>query len=266
VHDFLAERVLARLRDDGFGYLKADYNDSIGPGVDGPESPGENLRQHLAGVQRFFARLRAELPDLVIENCSSGGHRLEPSMFALTAMSSFSDAHETPDIPLIAANLNRLVWSAQKQIWAVLRHDDSCQRLSYSLAAAFLGRMCLSGDVVALDASRWRFVHEAIAFYREVAPLLRDGVFRCVRVGGDSYQHPTGHQVVTVHDPVRRTLLVVWHAFADASEIIQPLPLPGPWRIDREFSHRPGTFAVAVNTLRGRLAEWTGGVVMLASA
>ena len=29
-------------------------------------------------------------------------------MLALTAMSSFSDAHETPDIPLIAANLNIL--------------------------------------------------------------------------------------------------------------------------------------------------------------
>ncbi len=261
--DFLAERVLARLRDDGFDYLKVDCNDSIGPGVDGPESPGENLRQHLAGVQRFFARLRADLPGLVIENCSSGGHRLEPSMLALTAMSSFSDAHETPDIPLIAANLNRLVWSAQKQIWAVLRRDDSLQRLNYSLAATFLGRMCLSGDVAALDEAAWRLVRDAISFYREVAPVIRDGVFRSTRVGSDSYQHPVGYQVVTIHDPARRKLLVVWHAFARASEIVQLLPVPGAWRVERELSGSPGTFVIEENELRGRVTEWSGGAALL---
>jgi alpha-galactosidase len=263
VHDFLAEHVLARLRDDDFGYLKVDCNDSIGPGVDGSESPGENLRQHLAGVQRFFTRLRTELPGLVIENCSSGGHRLEPSMLALTAMSSFSDAHETPDIPLIAANLNRLVWSAQKQIWAVLRRDDSLQRLSYSLAATFLGRMCLSGDVAALDDTAWDFVREAIAFYREVAPIIRDGIFRRTRAGGDSYQHPTGHQVVTIHDPSRKKLLVIWNAFARTAEIAHPLPAAGAWRVERELSHESGIIVMAGNELRGCVGEWSGGVVLL---
>ena len=97
-------------------------------------------------MQRFIARLRTEMPELVIENCSSGGHRLEPSMLALTSLSSFSDAHETLDIPIIAADLSRLVWSAQKQIWAVVRESDSLERVCYSLAATFLGRMCLSGD------------------------------------------------------------------------------------------------------------------------
>lgn len=268
VHAFLAERVITRLRDDGFGYLKIDYNDSIGPGVDGPESPGENLRQHLAGVQRFFARLRAELPDLVIENCSSGGHRLEPSMMALTAMSSFSDAHETPDIPVIAANLNPLVWSAQKQIWAVLRRGDSLQRLSYSLAATFLGRMCLSGDAMELGETEWRFVREAVAFYSEVAPLIRAGTFRCVRHAGDSWQHLTGHQIATVRSSGGDELLVVWHRFADdAGDMELTLPPGGNWRVTREWGN-PGGLA----TLRGdRIAwtgadQWTGGVLRLVRA
>lgn len=267
VHDYLAGRVIARLRDDGFGYLKVDYNDSIGPGVDGLASPGENLRQHLAGVQRFFARLRTELPDLVIENCSSGGHRLEASMMALTAMSSFSDAHETPDIPLIAADLNRLVWSAQKQIWAVLQATDSRQRLAYSLAATFLGRMCLSGEVARLDAGAWAFVREAVAFYREVAPVIRDGEFRCVRSGVVSYQHPTGHQVVTIHDAAKRRLLVVWHAFASVGpEISISLPGTRPWRVVREFGGGPGPAVDHGTALRWRKpAEWSGGVLLLES-
>ncbi|MBX3738788.1 MAG: alpha-galactosidase [Candidatus Didemnitutus sp.] len=264
VHDFLAERVLARLRDDGFGYLKVDCNDSIGPGVDGPLSPGENLREHLAGVQRFFARLRRELPDLVIENCSSGGHRLEPSMMALTAMSSFSDAHETSDIPLIAANLNPLVWSAQKQIWAVLRAGDSPARLNYSLAATFLGRMCLSGDVGALDEARWARLAEAIAFYREVAPLIRDGVARCRRSTGESLARPTGNQVVTFTSSDGRRVLAVWHAFADAPAVLQ-LALPGArsWRVANAWGDAAPTMADAKTVSWHPSAEWVGGVILL---
>lgn len=267
VHEFLTERVLARLRDDGFGYLKVDCNDSIGPGVDGPASPGENLRQHLAGVQRFFARLRAELPELVIENCSSGGHRLEPSMLALTAMSSFSDAHETPDIPLIAANLDRLVCSAQKQIWAVLRPTDSLSRLSYSLAATFLGRMCLSGEVEKLDPEAWSFVRDALDFYREVAPIIRDGTCRCRRETGESYQHPRGIQIVTITTAVPARLLVVWHRFAGGSDACDvALPAHRVWRVVRELAS-PATnphVLAATSSLTWRApTEWTGGVMLL---
>ncbi len=264
VHEFLAERVIARLRDDGFGYLKVDCNDSIGPGVDGPLSPGENLREHLAGVQRFFARLRRELPDLVIENCSSGGHRLEPSMMALTAMSSFSDAHETPDIPLIAANLNPLVWSAQKQIWAVLRASDSPARLSYSLAATFLGRMCLSGDVSALDDAAWRRVTEAIALYREVAPLIRDGIARYRRTGGESLAHPTGSQIVTFASPDARRVLVVWHVFAGAAVSLQlALPAGRKWRLERTLGDAGPARVETATVVWQPSAEWVGGVMLL---
>lgn len=272
VHDFLAARVIALLRDGGFGYLKVDCNDSTGPGCDGPESPGENLRQHLAGVQRFFARLRAELPELVIENCSSGGHRLEPSMMALTAMSSFSDAHETPDIPLIAADLNRLVCAPQKQIWAVLRRSDSRQRLAYSLAATFLGRMCLSGDLAELDAEAAQFVREGIAFYREVAPLIRDGVFRRVRTGAgvDARQAPTGSQIVTINLSERAQCLVVWHRFADdAPAMSTPLPSDRAWRVVRSWGGigREGEPVIAGEGMTWTATEsWTGGVILLAAA
>jgi alpha-galactosidase len=263
VHDFLAERVLGRLREDGFGYLKIDYNDSIGPGVDGMLSPGENLRQHLAGVQRFLGRLRAEIPGLVIENCSSGGHRLEPSMMALTAMSSFSDAHETADIPLIAADLNRLVWSAQKQIWAVLRAEDTLARLGYSLAATFLGRMCLSGDLPALRPDGMALMREAISLYRDVAPVIRDGAFRCVRSDVLAYGHPTGHQVVSIHSPLHRKMLVVWHRFGGGSGRLElDLPQRTRWRLEREFGGPCNTRELQSDRANWSAGEWTGGVMV----
>jgi alpha-galactosidase len=148
--DYLTERVIGLLERCGFGYLKVDYNETIGLGTDGAESLGEGLRRQIEGVYRFFGRIRERLPNLVIENCSSGGHRLEPSMLGWTAMSSFSDTHEAPEIPIIAANLHRLMLPRQSQIWAVLHRSDSDERLVYSLAAALLGRMCLSGEIEGL--------------------------------------------------------------------------------------------------------------------
>lgn len=142
---YLTEKVIDFLKKYGFGYLKIDYNDTVGIGCDGAESLGEGLRQQVLASQEFIRKIQREIPDLVIENCASGGHRLEPSMLAITSMSSFSDAHECLEIPIIAANLHRAILPRQSQIWAVLRKTDSARRLYYSIVNTFLGRMCLSG-------------------------------------------------------------------------------------------------------------------------
>jgi len=225
VHEYLAEKVTALLRDNNLGYLKVDYNDTIGVGCDGAESPGEALRAHLEGVQRFFRSLRESLPELVIENCSSGGHRAEPSMMAITAMTSFSDAHETPDIPLIAANLHRLIPARQNQIWAVLRPIDSLQRLSYSLAATFLGRMCLSGDVHSLADWQWDFTKESVALYNDVAPIIAAGQWQRHGEWSPAWRHLSGWQVAVCHAPALGRTLVVWHRFeGPGGEVAVPLP------------------------------------------
>jgi alpha-galactosidase len=237
VADHLAGRVIGLLREGNFGYLKVDYNETIGLGVDGAESPGEGLRAHLEAVQAFFRRIRAEVPGIVIENCSSGGHRLEPSMLALTAMSSFSDAHECPEIPVIAANLHRLMLPRQSQVWAVLRAAADDRRTVYSLAAGFLGRLCLSGDFAGLRAGQRALVDRAVALYRRAVPLIRSG--RSHRHGPDvaSYRHATGWQAVVRLSKDGRRALVVGHAFASPGARRVRIPLPGRgWRVDGELT------------------------------
>jgi alpha-galactosidase len=257
--DYLAERVIGTLRDAGFGYLKVDYNETAGLGCDGAESQGEGLRRHALGIYRFFDRIRAELPELVIENCSSGGHRLEPGMLARTAMSSFSDAHELPEIPLIAANLRRLVLPRQSQIWAVLHAADSDRRLDYSLAATFLGRMCLSGELDRLSDAQWDRVRHAMDFYRRSAPILRDGTSRSFGQVGDSWRHPTGWQAVVRTAADGRSALVVCHTFADppAGDLHVPLPAGG-WTIGETLG-ADGTIVLAGDGL-----AWTGAVAFAA--
>ncbi len=215
--EYLTKTVIGILKEAGFGYLKVDYNDSMGMGCDGPEGPGENLRRKVQHSRAFFQKIRQEIPGIVIENCSSGGHRLEPSMMELVSQASFSDAHETPAIPLIAANMHRVIQPGQSQIWAVMRAGDSAERIYYSMAATFLGRMCLSGDIYDLSESQWQLIEEGMAFYKQVADIIRDGCTTVICTDSKSYNQPTGSQLVV------RMLgdkgLAVFHRFENSRDV-----------------------------------------------
>jgi alpha-galactosidase len=214
---YLSDRVIDLLERGGFGYLKVDYNETLGLGAEHSDGLGEGLRQQVLGSYRFFEKIRERMPHLVIENCASGGHRLEPSMLSRTAMSSFSDAHELVEIPLIAANLHRLILPRQSQIWAVLHAADSDERLVFSLASTFLGRMCLSGEIEQLSRRQWDIALEAQKFYRRVAPIIKHGVSRIFGEISPSWRHQKGWQAVVRTANDGRSALVVAHTFAGAA-------------------------------------------------
>ncbi len=252
VHRYLRRKVIRLISKCGFGYLKVDYNESIGLGVDGSESLGEGLRSHLAAVQNFFLSIRKELPGVVIENCSSGGHRLEPSMMALADMASFSDAHECQEIPILAANVLRLIPARMSQIWAVLHRLDSDRRTVYSLAAGFLGRLCLSGEISSLSPPQMETVRHAIRIYDLVAPVIRDGAFRLFQHHNAIYRAPEGWQAVVTTSARHGRTLVVFHVFDSPPSIANaPLP-PGLWRIETTL-HSGTAPRVA---LRKQSLEW----------
>jgi alpha-galactosidase len=226
---YIDDRVTGMLREAGFGYVKIDYSETLGIGVDHPDGLGEGLRRQGEGSHEMFDRIREALPDLVIELVSAGGHRMEASFLQRAAMSSYSDAHETIEIPIIAAAVHRLMLPRQSQIWAVLRRDDSLQRINYSLAATFLGRMCLSGDVLDLDDGQLSVVKHAIDLYKKAVPVIKYGKSRIKGEIGPSWRHPTGWQGV-----VRTTEdegIVVIHAFEQTPQEFS-VQLPGPdWQI-----------------------------------
>ncbi len=211
VKDYLKHSVTERLKEDGFGYIKIDYNDTLGIGVDGADAPGENLRRKVLATQDFFKTLKKEIPQLVIENCSSGGHRLEPSFMELASMASFSDAHEIVSLPIIAANVQRVVKPSQSQIWAVLRAKDSDSRIYYSMCATLLGRMGLSGDVYDLSDHQWELLDKAIAFYKKAAHIIKDGKTTYIGTDARSYNKPGGSQLVVRELDDEK--LIIFHRF-----------------------------------------------------
>lgn len=193
---YLSDTVIGLLKRCGFGYIKIDYNDTIGIGCDGDVSPGEGLRRNMEASYQFVEKIRQELPGIVIENCASGGHRLEPKMMGATSMASFSDAHECEEIPIIAANLHRVILPRQSQIWAVIRKTDTLKRIAYSIANTFLGRMCLSGDVTKLSKEQWDTIDGGMRFYKEIAGIIKEGTTHYFGHLGKSWRHPEGWQAI----------------------------------------------------------------------
>ena len=216
---YLKEKVIAMLRKYRIGYIKVDNNAQMGCGCDGNESPLENLFEHLRGVEKFLAILREELPELVIEVCASGGHRLSPWWLRRASLSSGSDAHEGVEIPIIAANVQQLVPASKAQVWVVVHGDDTSKRLAYSFAAGMLGRMCISGDIGELNAEQLAFLKDAVEFYREAAEIIRYGKSRRSGKYGRSYTSPHGWQLV--RRKYRGRELIVVHTFAESPRFIE---------------------------------------------
>lgn len=225
----LSEKVIGLLNRYGFEYMKMDYNDTIGIGCDGAESLGEGLRQNMEASVKFLEKIKREVPGIILENCASGGHKLEPEMMRQTAMASFSDAHECEEIPVIAAGLHRVILPRQSQIWAVIREDASTRRIVYAVAAGLLGRLCLSGDVTHLSDEQWAVIDQGIQFYKKAAPIIKNGVSHIGGTRQKSWRHLRGWQ--SVFREGENAALLVLHTFEE--EIEEPIEVLLP--DDRDY-------------------------------
>lgn len=210
---YLKTKMLDFLKDNGFRYIKIDYNDNIGIGCDGAESFGEGGRQVQEESLAYLDRLKEAIPDIVIENCSSGGSRIEPKRMSMVSMCSYSDAHECREIPIIAANVSRVVPARQEQIWAVIRKTDTDSRIIYSMTAAMIGRICISGDIWQISEEKIDLIAEGIRFYRGVRDIVRHGDIEEITCTTEYFRELKGHQIYQKRLGSRALLIV--HSFDD---------------------------------------------------
>ncbi len=227
---YLRRRMLDFLKKNGFGYLKIDYNDAYGIGCDGAESLGEGGRQVAEASIGWLEKLK-EVEGIVIENCSSGGSRIEPYRMSKVSMCSFSDAHECAEIPLVAANVSRVVPARQSQIWAVLRENEADSRTIYSLCAAFMGRICLSGDVLNLSEEKRELILSGLKFYDKIKEIVRYGDICGLDCNVRSYRNPIGRQIYQKEYGEQK--LVILHVLDQEGTVEIPL---GGYRLDRTYT------------------------------
>lgn len=220
---YLQERLIDFLKKNEFSYIKIDYNDAYGLGCDGAESLGEGGRQVAEESLLWLNKLRDAIPGLVIENCASGGSRIEPLRMSKVSMCSFSDAHECAEIPFVAANVALVVPARQIQIWSVLRKTDLLSRIIYSMCAGMFGRICLSGDVPELSAEQMTRVCEGLDFYEAAKEIVRYGQITRTECTNDYYRRPKGWQVFVKKYKERQLVLVHCLLCPDTETVRIPL-------------------------------------------
>lgn len=184
VKEYLREKVIKNLADNGIGYMKVDYNGNVGFGADGAESYGEAIRQHIDDVLAFFEEIRRTVPSLILEICSSGGMRHEPRFLSLGDMCSFSDAHENAGGVPVAMNLHRFIPPAMLQIWATIRDEYNADDVKFTMAKAMLGRICFSGNLGNKPKEITDILKESVAFYEKLKPTIAHGETLEINDGG----------------------------------------------------------------------------------
>ncbi|WP_239158145.1 glycoside hydrolase family 36 protein [Streptomyces sp. SID13726] len=164
------DQVVDRLVDDwGVGYLKLDYNVNIGPGTEnGTESAGAGLLGHHRAHLDWLGSLLDRHPGLVLENCASGGLRMDYAQLAVTQLQSTSDQQDPSRYPPIAAAATTAVTPEQAAVWAYPQPHFSTDEIAFTLTGALLGRIHLSGFLDRMDAQQSALVRSALSVYKGV--------------------------------------------------------------------------------------------------
>ena len=162
--DAVVDRLIA---DYGLGYLKFDYNINGGIGSDvDTDSAGDALLEHHRAFLRWIRGLFDRHPGLVIENCSSGGARIDYASMREFSILSTSDQTDHVKYATIAAGAPSGVTPEQAAVWVYPQPEFGREELRFAIVNGMLTRPQLSGGMWKLDDAQLDTVAEAMAVYR----------------------------------------------------------------------------------------------------
>ena len=208
------------IRDYGVEYFKIDYNVTMGYGSDyKSDSCAAAMRDHYECLYRWYEEIFRDYPELVIENCGSGGQRMDYGLLKLLSLQSTSDQTDVTCNANIACNVASAVTPEQGGMW-VYPYEDEEEHVIYNMVNGLLLRPYMSGQVWKLGEKSMDLLKEGIALYKEIREEVREGVpvfpLGFGRLESDvlAYGIDTG----------RNLYLSVWTSGTDEAEILLNSP------------------------------------------
>lgn len=173
-----ANSVVKRLVCDyGVGYIKMDYNINAGPGTEiAADSVGDGLLQHTRAYLNWIDSVFEKYPELVIENCSSGGMRMEYSHLARHSIQSVTDQTDYIKMAAIACNCMTAVTPEQAAIWSYPLREGDIEEVIFNMVNAMLLRIHQSGHLAELSPDRFKLVCEGITYHKKIVDELKEGL------------------------------------------------------------------------------------------
>jgi alpha-galactosidase len=173
-----ADTVIDRLVDEyGVGYIKMDYNINAGAGTDrNTDSAAAGLLEHTRAYLDWLDKVFIRYPELVIENCGSGGMRMEYSLLSHLSIQSVTDQTNYLRMAVIACNCMTAVTPEQAAIWSYPLADGDVEETIFNMVNAILLRIHQSGHLANLAEERMNYVREGIAYHKRICNQLKDGL------------------------------------------------------------------------------------------
>lgn len=187
------DRIIDRLVETGFGYIKTDHNIDGGIGTEtGGKSAGDGLLRHNRAYLDWLRGIYARHPSVVIESCASGGCCMDYALLSLNSVQSTSDQTNYLKYPYIAANASTAVTPEQAAVWSYpIRGELSPEEYAeyaeagksvpvpdpekadrndiiINMVNCMLGRMHLASHIELLSERQKELVKEGIAYYRSI--------------------------------------------------------------------------------------------------
>jgi len=165
-----ANEVIDRLVSEyGVGYIKMDYNIEPGIGTElYADSIGEGLLGHERAYLAWLDNVFIKYPDLIIENCSSGGLRIDYAMLQRCSIQSTSDQDDYKRYATIAANSPSGLTPEQSAIWSYPLKEGDKEEVVFNMVNSMLLRIHQSGHLVYINEERKTLVKEALDYYKSM--------------------------------------------------------------------------------------------------
>jgi len=164
------DQVIARLVNEyGAGYIKMDYNvDSLQGTEIEADSLGQGLLDHNRAHLAWLDGILNRYPDLVIENCGSGGGRMDYAMLSRLQLQSMTDQEDYLKLPAILVGASAAVLPEQLAIWSYPLANADPDQASFNMVTAMMCRIHQSGRLDSLSSEASAQVAEGIRVYKEV--------------------------------------------------------------------------------------------------
>ncbi|AIQ57461.1 glycoside hydrolase family 36 protein [Paenibacillus borealis] len=258
-----ADGVIARLVEEyGVGYIKMDYNINAGIGTEtDADSFGDGLLQHNRAYLAWLDSIFVRYPQLVIENCSSGGMRMDYAMLSRHSIQSTSDQEDYVQYAAIAAGSPAALTPEQSAVWSYPLREGDDEEVIFNMVNALLLRVHQSGHLAELAPRRRLLVKEALDYYKSIRAHIPQA-FAFWPLG---LPDSSGEWVSfgLRHGGIR--YIAVWRIAGEAAEIKLPVPeLQGqeadarcayPKAHGSEWSWNPAEGSLSVSLPAGKTAR-----------
>jgi alpha-galactosidase len=212
------DQVIARLVDDyGVGYIKMDYNvDSLQGTEVNADSFGQGLLEHNRAHLGWLDSILDRYPELVIENCGSGGGRMDYAMLSRLQIQSMTDQENYLKLPAILVGASAAVLPEQLAIWSYPLAKADADQASFNMVTAMMCRIHQSGRLDSLSPEASAQVAEGIRLYKNVLRKHIPAAVPFYPLGTSDVTDSKAPIALGMRSP-EQTLLGVWRIDAPAT-------------------------------------------------